>query len=82
MILATIILGYFYHLFAKESLIDGQSQVSLMLTKSYANSMWPSHAGFVQSAASLKREELQSSDEIRHIHRDLRMLLRGVSILM
>lgn len=81
MILATMMLGYFYHLFAEESLIDGQKQVSLMLTKSYANSMWASHAGFVQSAASLKREELQSSDEIRHIHRDLRMLLRGVNIL-
>lgn len=81
MIMATMMLSYFYHLFTEESLVDGQRQVSLILTKSYANSMWPSHAGFVQGAASLKREELQSSDEIRHIHRDLRMLLRGINVL-
>lgn len=81
MILVTMLLGYFYHLFVQESLIGSQQQVSLMLAKSYANSMWPSHAGFVQDAASLKREEMQNSDEIRYIHRDLRRLLRGINIL-
>lgn len=81
MILVTMLLGYFYHMFAEESLIDGQRQVSLILTKSYANSIWANHAGFVQSAATLKREELQNNEELRYIRRDLRRLFRGLNIL-
>ena len=81
MILVTILLGYFYYLFTQESLLDSQRQVSVMFAKSYANSIWPSHAGFIQEAASLTRIELQSSEEIRDIHRDMRMLLRGTNAL-
>lgn len=81
MILVTILLGYFYYLFTQESLLDSQRQVSVMFAKSYANSIWPSHAGFIQEAASLTRKELQSSEEIRDIHRDMRMLLRGTNAL-
>jgi diguanylate cyclase (GGDEF)-like protein len=81
MILTTIILSYFYHMFAEESLIDGQRQVSLILTQSYANSIWANHAGFVQSAATLKRDKLESSEEIRIIRRDLRRLFRGLNVL-
>lgn len=55
--------------------------MSLILTQSYANSIWANHAGFVQSAATLKREKLESSEEIRNIRRDLRRLFRGLNVL-
>lgn len=81
MILVTMLLGFYYHKLVKESLLNGQQQAGLMLTKSYANSIWPSHAGFVQRAASLKREDLQNSDELHYIHRDMRRLVRGSNIV-
>lgn len=81
MVVVTMLLSYFFYLFAQQSLIEGQRQAGLMFAKSYANSIWPSHAGFVQNAASLKHKELQNNDEIRYIHRDLRKLLRGSELL-
>lgn len=81
MILVTILLGFHYQKLVRESLINGQQQAGLMLTKSYANSIWPSHAGFVQRAASIKHDNLRNSDELQYIHRDLRRLVRGSNIL-
>lgn len=81
MILVTVVFSYFYHLFARESLINARQQVNLALAKSYANSIWPSHMGFVSGAARLEPEELKSSVETRNIHRDLRLLLRGIDVL-
>lgn len=81
MILVTVVFSYFYHLFARESLINARQQVNLALAKSYANSIWPSHMGFVSGAARLEPEELKSSGETRNIHRDLRLLLRGIDVL-
>lgn len=81
MILFTALLGYFYHVFTKESLISAQQQASLALTKSYANSMWPGHAGFVSNSTLLDQDELKNNEEIHNIRRELRLLFRGIDVL-
>jgi diguanylate cyclase (GGDEF)-like protein len=64
-----------------DSMVESETHANIALTKTFANAIWPSHARFVSSAASLPRATLASREEIAAIDRDLRRLSDGLSVV-
>ena len=80
-ILVVIVLSLFYRQLVFESLVEEETRSNVALTKAFANSLWPSHAGFIQRAARVPAGELAGREEIRQIDRDLKLLMSGLSVI-
>ena len=76
-----VALSWFYRRLAFESLIEGETRSNVALTQAFANSIWPAYAGFVRRAAELPPGELATRKETAALHRDLRVLAKGLAIV-
>jgi diguanylate cyclase (GGDEF)-like protein len=75
-----VALSLLYRGLLVDSMVESETHANVALTKTFANAIWPSHAGFVARAASLPRATLASREEIAAIDRDLRRLSEGLSV--
>jgi diguanylate cyclase (GGDEF)-like protein len=77
----TVALSWFYRRLAFDALVETETRSNVALTKAFANSIWPSYAGFVGEAAKLPPSDLPQRDEIRRLRRDLRLLAQGLDVV-
>jgi hypothetical protein len=80
-IAVTVALSWFYRRLAFDALVETETRSNVALTKAFADSIWPSYAGFVGQAANTPRPELPQRDEIRRLRRDLRLLAQGLDVV-
>ena len=64
-----------------DSLVESETHASVVLSKTFANAIWPSHARFVMRAGSLDRPTLAGREEIAALDLDLRRLSDGLSVV-
>jgi diguanylate cyclase (GGDEF)-like protein len=64
-----------------DSLIEGEEHSNVALTRTFANAIWPAHAGFVQRARDIEPGALAGREEVRQLGRDLRMLAAGTNVV-
>src|SRR5262245_10323050 len=82
-VLAAVVvaLSLLYRGLLLDSMAEAETHATVALTKTFANAIWPSHAAFVRGAASLPRETLAGRPEIAALHRDLRRLAEGMTVV-
>jgi diguanylate cyclase (GGDEF)-like protein len=80
-IAVTVALSWFYRRLAFDALVETETRANVALTKAFANSIWPSYAGFVGQAGRLPTAGLPQRDEIRRLNRDLKLLARGLDVV-
>jgi diguanylate cyclase (GGDEF)-like protein len=80
-IVVVVVLAMFYRQLVFDSLVEVETRSNVALTKAFANSSWPAHAGFIKRAATIPPGELASREEIRLIDRDLKLLMNGLSVV-
>ena len=64
-----------------DSLVQSETHASVVLSKTFANAIWPSHARFVMRAGALDRATLAGREEIAALDLDLRRLADGLSVV-
>jgi diguanylate cyclase (GGDEF)-like protein len=64
-----------------DALVESETHASMVLSKTFANAIWPSHARFVMRAGSLERPTLAGREEIAALDLDLRRLADGLSVV-
>jgi diguanylate cyclase (GGDEF)-like protein len=64
-----------------DSLVESETHASVVLSKTFANAIWPSHARFVMRAGALERPTLAGREEIAALDLDLRRLSDGLSVV-
>ena len=64
-ILVVVALTLFYRQLVFDSLVEEETRSNVALTKAFANSIWTTHAGFVQQAAATPSRELPAREEIK-----------------
>ncbi|MET0681655.1 MAG: EAL domain-containing protein [Burkholderiales bacterium] len=80
-IAVTVALSWFYRRLAFDALVETETRANVALTKAFANSIWPSYAGFVGQAGTISPADLPRRDEIPRLHRDLKLLARGLDVV-
>ena len=74
-------LALLYRGLLSDSLVESETHASVVLSKTFANAIWPSHARFVMRAGSLDRPTLAGREEIAALDLDLRRLADGLSVV-
>jgi len=64
-----------------DAMVESEANASAALTKTFANAVWPAHAGFVKRAGSLDRRTLPDREELAALDRDLRQLASGLPVV-
>ncbi|HEX6530618.1 MAG TPA: EAL domain-containing protein [Burkholderiales bacterium] len=64
-----------------DSLVESETHASVVLSKTFANAIWPSHARFVMRAGELERPTLAGREELAALDLDLRRLADGLSVV-
>jgi diguanylate cyclase (GGDEF)-like protein len=80
-IAVTVALSWFYRRLAFDALVETETRANVALTKAFANSIWPSYAGFVARAGALPAADLPQRAEIGQLRRDLKLLARGLDVV-
>src|SRR5262245_10205104 len=76
-----VALSFLYRGLLFDSMVESETHASVALTKTFANTLWPSHAPFVGRVAALPRDSLAGRPEVAALDRDLRRLSEGLGIL-
>ena len=79
--IVVIALTLFYRQLVFDSLVEEETRSNVALTKAFANSIWPHHAGFIQRASTVPAGELAGRKELRKLEADLRLLMMGLSVV-
>ena len=74
-------LSLLYRGLVLDAMVESEAHASVALTKTFANAVWPAHAGFVKRAGSLDRRSLADRAELAALDRDLRQLATGLSVV-
>jgi diguanylate cyclase (GGDEF)-like protein len=74
-------LSLLYRGLAFDSMTESETHANVALTKTFANAIWPSHAGFVRRAGSLPRATLAGREEVAALDRELRRLTNGLPVV-
>src|SRR5262245_10248046 len=64
-----------------ESLVQSETDANIAFTKTFANAIWPRHAGFVRQAHALPRPTLAARPELAAIEDELRPLVNGLNVV-
>jgi diguanylate cyclase (GGDEF)-like protein len=81
MVAVVVALSLLYRGMVVDALVDSETHASVGLTKTFANAVWPTYAGFVRRAGSLPPGELARRPEIADLERDLQALARGLNVV-
>jgi diguanylate cyclase (GGDEF)-like protein len=76
-----VALSLFYRQLVFDSLVEEETRSNVTLSKAFANSIWPHHAGFIQKAGGVPAGELAARQEIHLLDRDLRLMMQGLSVV-
>ena len=74
-------LSLLYRGLAFDSMTESETHANIALTKTFANAIWPSHAGFVRHAGSLPLATLAGREEVAALDRELRRLSDGLPVV-
>jgi len=69
--LAIVVLSVFFREASVETLIKNETRSNVLLTRIFADSIWPKYANFLKAAHKLPREELKSHNLIKKISEDV-----------
>jgi diguanylate cyclase (GGDEF)-like protein len=81
LIAVVVALSMLYRGLVFDAMVEAESHASVALTKTFANAVWPAHAGFVKRAASLDRATLAGRPEIASLEDELRRLSDGLPVV-
>ena len=78
-VLAVLLL--FYRHFALSALTDHQTRGNIALARVFANTIWPNHAAYVQSASAIPKAELAQRPEAVRLRQDVLQQMAGLSVV-
>src|SRR3990170_2586785 len=81
LIAVVVALSMLYRGLVFDAMVEAESHASVALTKTFANAVWPAHAGFVKRAGSLDRASLAAQPEIEALEHELRRLADGLPVV-
>jgi diguanylate cyclase (GGDEF)-like protein len=81
LLIAVVALTLLFRGLVLASLVEGETRASVTLTRTFANAIWPEHAGFVMRASEIPAAELAARREIRDLDYQLRRLKSGTSVV-
>ena len=64
-----------------DSLLEGEEQANVGLTRTFTNAVWPAHGAFVQRARDIAPAALAGREEVRELGRALRGLAAGTRVV-
>jgi len=76
-----VILLLFYRHFALNALTDHQARGNVALARVFANTIWPKHAAYVQSASAIPKSELAQRPEAVLLRQDVLRQMKGLSVV-
>ncbi len=75
------VLMFFYRHFAFRALEKHETQNNEAITRIFANTIWRSHASYVQGASALPKDELQRRPEVAQIREEVLRQMAGLSVV-
>ena len=76
-----VVLLLFYRYFALNALTDHETRNNVALARVFANTIWPRHAAYVQSASAIPKAELAQRPEVASLREDVLRQMTGLSIV-
>jgi len=76
-----VALSLLYRGLVLDAMVEAETHANVTLTKTFANAVWPTHAGFVKHAGSLDPKSLAGRPEIAALDEDLRRLSAGLTVV-
>jgi diguanylate cyclase (GGDEF)-like protein len=80
-VLAAVGLGAIYRQIATRDLLELGERNNVVLTQTFANSLWPQFRGFAASAAKIDAESLQHHPETDRLHRAVVQQMRDTHVV-
>jgi diguanylate cyclase (GGDEF)-like protein len=80
-VIVVVALSLFYRQLVFDSLVEEETRSNVALTQAFANTIWPRHSAFIRRASTVPAGELASRPEIRMLEADLRLLMKGLSVI-
>ena len=75
------VLLLFYRHTAFNAIKDHEARNNVAITKVFANTLWPLHAGYIELASSYPRETLANRSELAPLKRDVLRQMRGLNVV-
>jgi len=76
-----VILLLFYRHFALNALTEHEARGNVALARVFANTIWPNHAAYVQSASAIPKAELARRPEAVLLRQDVLRQMTGLSVV-
>ena len=76
-----VVLLLFYRYFALSALTDHETRGNVALARVFANTLWPNHAAYVQSASAIAQAELAQRPEAARLRQDVLGQMAGLSVV-
>jgi diguanylate cyclase (GGDEF)-like protein len=80
-VLAGLVLGYFYYRLSLAQLMDMAQDRNLAMTQVFRNTLWPRHGEFLRQGGARDAQALRDSPEIARVHGDMSIQMRGTDII-
>ncbi len=79
--LVIAILSVFFREMSVAALVKNETRANVLLTRIFADSIWPKYADFLKAAHQLSREELQNHNLIKKISQDVTEKMAGLNVV-
>jgi diguanylate cyclase (GGDEF)-like protein len=76
-----VVLLLFYRYFALNALTDHETRDNVALAQVFANTIWPNHAAYVQSASAIPKAELAHRPEVVQLRQDVLRQMTGLLVV-